>query len=350
MPERLRWGILGTGNIARQFSAGVNASKRGRLTAVASRSADSAAAFAKAHSVPRSYGSYARLLTDDDVDAVYVSLPNSLHHEWTVLALQAGKHVLCEKPLASNAAESEQMFDEAERAGRLLMEAFMYRCHGQTLAVLEAVRRGAIGQLKLIRTSFCYRTTRIAENIRFRPELAGGALMDVGCYCLSFSRLIAGAEPIEATAAGHLHASGVDDLVAGLLRFPGANGDRANPVLATFTCGMGVQADNTAYICGSEGYIEIPVPWKPPVSGATYTIAHSTPPKMDLAALQKPGTPIAPPRQTFTVDGGMDVFGVEADDFAASVLDGRPPRVSRQDTIGNMQLLDQLRRKIAQPE
>src|ERR1700722_11436165 len=117
MAERLRWGILGTGNIARQFSAGVNASKRGRLAAVASRSADSAAGFAKAHSVPRFYGSYGELLMDGDVDAVYVSLPNSLHHEWAVLALQAGKHVLCEKPLASNAAESEQMFDEAGRAG-----------------------------------------------------------------------------------------------------------------------------------------------------------------------------------------------------------------------------------------
>ena len=346
MAERLRWGILGTGNIARQFSAGVNASKRGRLAAVASRSADGAAAFAKAHAVPTFYGSYGELLTDGNVDAVYVSLPNSLHHEWTVLALQARKHVLCEKPLASNAAESEQMFDEAERAGRLVMEAFMYRCHPQTLAVVDAVRSGAIGHLKLIRTSFCYRTTRIAENIRFRSDLAGGALMDVGCYCLSFSRLIAGAEPIEAMAAGHVHASGVDDLAAGILRFPGTNGDRSDPVLATFTCGMGVQADNTAYVCGSEGYIEIPIPWKPPVSGATYTIAHSTPPKMDLDAMKKSGIPIAPPRQTFTVDAGMDVFGVEADDFAASVLDGRLPRVSRQDTIGNMQLLDQLRKTV----
>jgi predicted dehydrogenase len=227
------------------------------------------------------------------------------------------------------------------------MEAFMYRCHPQTLAVVQAVRRGAIGQLKLIRTSFCYRTTRLDDNIRFRPDLAGGALMDVGCYCLNFSRLIAGAEPIEATATGHVHSSGVDDRVAGTLRFPDPTGDRSDAVLATFTCGMDVQADNTAHICGSEGYIDVPVPWKPPVSGATYTIAHSTPPKMDLEAMIKSGIPIAPPRQTFTVDAGMDVFGIEADDFAASVLDGRPPRVSRQDTIGNMQLLDQLRRKVA---
>ena len=238
-----------------------------RLAAVASRSADGAAAFASAHpDRPRRTGRTRELLADDAVDAVYVSLPNSLHHEWTVLALQAGKHVLCEKPFASNAAQSEQMFDEAERAGRLVMEAFMYRCHPQTLAVVEAVRRGDIGRLKLIRTSFCYRTTRIAGNVRFDADLAGGALMDVGCYCLSFSRLLAGAEPVEAHATGHVHASGVDDLAAGFLRFPGAPGGRPRrrPVLATFTCGMGVQADNTAYVCGSEGYIEIPVPWKPP--------------------------------------------------------------------------------------
>jgi predicted dehydrogenase len=307
---------------------------------------DAASDFAGKHSIPRFYGSYAQLLADANVDAIYVSLPNSLHHEWTVLALQAGKHVLCEKPMAANAAESEQMFDEAERAGRLVMEAFMYRCHPQTLGVVEAVRNGAIGQLKLIRTSFCYRTTRVAENIRFRSDLAGGALMDVGCYCLSFSRLIAGAEPIDAAVTGHVHASGVDDLAAGLLRFPGANGNRAEPVVATFACGMGAQADNTAMVCGSEGYIEIPVPWKPPGSGATWVIARSTPPKMDLATMRQSAGPVVPPGQTFTADAGMDVFGVEADDFAASVLDGRPPRVTRQDTMGNMLLLDSLRKKI----
>jgi predicted dehydrogenase len=329
----------------------VRASQRGTLAAVASRSAESAAAFAAAHQVGKAYGAYAQLLEDDIVDAVYVSLPNSLHHEWTVLALQAGKHVLCEKPFASNAAQSEQMFDEAERANRLVMEAFMYRCHPQTLAVVEAVRRGEIGRLKLIRTSFCYRTSRVSGNVRFSADLAGGALMDVGCYCLSFSRLLAGAEPVDAFATGHVHPSGVDDLVAGVLRFPPPpGGEGTEGVVATFNCGMGVQADNTAYVCGSEGYIEIPVPWKPAAQGAQYTLAHSTPPRMDVAAQsahQASGAaPVAPPRKTFTVDAGADVFGVEADDFAASVLDGRPPRVTRQDTVGNMQLLDRLRRQI----
>ena len=244
------------------------------------------------------------------------------------------------------------MFDEAERAGRLVMEAFMYRCHPQTLAVVEAVRRGDIGRLKLIRTSFCYRTTRVAGNVRFDADLAGGALMDVGCYCLSFSRLLAGAEPAE--VARHRprppqRRRRPRSRRSPLPRRPRAAELAADGVLATFTCGMGVQADNTAYVCGTEGYIEIPVPWKPPARGAHYTLAHSTPPKMDLKAAgplpeRRPAPP--PPRQTLTVDAGGDVFGVEADDFAAAVLDGRPPRVSRQDTMGNMQLLDRFRRQI----
>jgi predicted dehydrogenase len=336
--DRLRWGILGTGNIARQFAAGVAASARGRLAAVASRAADKAAAFARTYQIPAAYGTYDDLLRDRDVDVVYVSLPNTLHHAWTIAALRAGKHVLCEKPFAATAAEAEEMFDVAQKAGRAVMEAFMYRCHPQTLGVLDAVRAGAIGQVKLIRTSFCYRTTRLADNVRFRPDLAGGALMDVGCYCLNFSRLMAGAEPTEARATGHVHETGVDDLVTGFLRF-------GPDTVATFGCGMGVQADNTAYVCGSEGYIEIPVPWKPPAAGARYTIAHSTPPRQD-AKDPKAAAPSPPPRRTVTVGVGGDVYGLEADDFAASIAEGRPPRVSREETLGNMRLLDELRRQV----
>ena len=341
MEHRLRWGILGTGNIARQFSTGVAASARGTLAAVGSRSREAAEAFARAHRIPAAHGRYEDLLLSRDVDAVYVSLPNSMHHEWTLAALRAGKHVLCEKPFAVTAAQAEEMFDAARTAGRVVMEAFMYRCHPQTDAVLEAVRGGAIGDLKLIRTSFCFRTTKVAENIRFRPDLAGGALMDVGCYCLSFSRLIAGAEPTFAEATGRLHPSGVDELCAGVLRFP-------NDLAATFACGTTVQADNAAYVCGSEGYIEVPVPWKPPAKGATYTVAHSTPPRMDVkGALDAKSAPTAPPRRTHTVDANAaDLYGMEADEFAAAVLDGRPPRVSREETLGNTRLLERLRRQI----
>jgi predicted dehydrogenase len=341
MDGRIRWGILGTGNIARQFAVGVAASRRGVLAAVGSRRRATAEGFATNFCVERVADTYDDLVGSSDVDAVYVSLPNHLHREWTVKALRAGKHVLCEKPFAVDAAESAEMFDAARRAGRLVMEAFMYRSHPQTLAVVAAVRAGEIGQLRLIRTSFCYRTTRVAENIRFKPEMAGGGLMDVGCYCISFSRLFAGlsggagGEPDEVHVAGHVHESGVDDLASGVMRFPGG-------VVASFTCGMTVQAENTAYLCGTEGYIEVPVPWKPPKDGGEFTIARQTPPKMDGGL-----PPGVKPRETRkVVSGGVDLYAYEADDFAAAVLDGTPLPVSEADTMGNMRVLDEMRARV----
>lgn len=336
MDDRLRWGILGTGNIARQFCAGVRASKRGSLAAVGSRTGTSAQSFADHFDIPTAHGTYEALVRDPSVDAVYVSLPNSLHHAWTVAALSAGKHVLCEKPIASNATQAREMFDAAKASGKLLVEAFMYRSHPLTTAVREAIARGEIGPVNLIRTSFCYRTWRIDDNIRFDPELAGGALMDIGCYCIDFSRLFAGQEPSSCSVVGRIHPRGVDDLVVATLSFP-------NGILAGFTCGMQTQADNTAYICGSEGYIEIPIPWKPPATDAQFTIARGTPPRMDQP---KNSPPAPPPRQTHTISAGMDLYGVEADDFAAAALDGTPPRLTAADSIGNMRILDEMRRQI----
>jgi predicted dehydrogenase len=261
-----------------------------------------------------------------------------MHHEWTIRSLRAGKHVLCEKPLATNAAQAEEMFDVAQREGRVLVEAFMYRSHPLTRAVLDAVRSGEIGELKLIRTSFCFRTTKVRDNIRFDAALAGGGLMDVGCYCLNFSRLFAGAEPAAAFAAGHLHESGVDDHACGVLHFPGG-------VTATFACGMSVQADNAAYLCGSEGYIEVPVPWKPPRENAAYSVVRATPPLMDGPA-RSAGAPSPPPRQPHHVTAAAELYALETEDFAAAVLDGAPPALDRQDTVGNMRLLDELRRQV----
>ena len=336
MTDRLRWGIIGTGNIARQFATGVAASRRGKITAVGSRQVASAEAFAQAFQVPHAFGSYQQVLGSSDVDVVYVSLPNSMHHEWTLAALSAGKHVLCEKPLARTEGEARQMFDAAQRSGTVLMEAFMYRSHPQMLAVIEAVRTGAIGSLKLIRTSFCYRTRRIADNIRFSRALAGGALMDVGCYCINFARTLAGAEPVRAEAVGHVHESGVDDFAAGTLQFP-------DGVVASFTCGMTVQADNTAYACGSEGFIEVAVPWKPGAANCGFAIVRGTPPRMDAVG---PAAPSAPPREPRVVSAPADPFAIEADDFAATVLDGQPPRVTPADSLGNMRVLDTLRRQL----
>lgn len=331
--KRLRWAILGTGNIAGQFAAGLAASERGSLAAVGSRRRESAEAFSKAVNVPCLLGDYAAALSAPEVDAVYISLPNNLHCEWTIRALRAGKHVLCEKPVAANAAQAADMFDAARSAGRLLVEAFMYRSHPQTRAVMETLRGGIVGDLRLIRTSFCFRTSKVQGNIRFDPVLAGGALMDIGCYCVSFSRLVAGAQPIAVHCASRLHSSNVDEMATGTMTFP-------NGVLATFNCGMTLQADNSAYICGTEGYIEIPVPWKPPVEGSRFSVVRQTPPLMDGNA-----RPAPPSRQTIEVPGGKNLYAYEIDEFAAAVTGETAPAVSEADTVGNMHVLDELRRQ-----
>jgi predicted dehydrogenase len=333
MHDRLRWGILGTGNIASQFADAMKSSRRGIISAAASRSIDSARRFAERYAILSAYGDYDALLVDPAVDAVYISLPNSLHYDWTIAALQAGKHVLCEKPFAMTAAQSAKMFAEADRAGRVLVEAFMHLSHPQTLAVLDRVKKGAIGELRLVRSSFCYRTRRIEGNIRFDRALGGGAMLDVGCYCTNLACVLAGAAPVDIHATARMHPSGVDEAAAGVLRFP-------TGLLASFTCGMTVQADNTAYLCGTEGYIEVPVPWKPPARGATYTIAHGIPPRQDATPGSKPQ---APPRETITVDADRQLYALEADDFAASVMDGAAPRVPRELTLNNMRTLDAIR-------
>jgi predicted dehydrogenase len=334
MAQTLQWGILGTGNIARQFCEGLATSRRTRLAAVGSRHQPSARAFATAHAIPAACASYDDVLADPSVDAVYVSLPNSLHHQWTIKALAAGKHVLCEKPLAATAAQAREMFDAARQAGRVLVEAFMYRAHPLIHSVLAAVRSGEIGPLRLVRTSFCYRTMRIDGNIRFDPLLAGGALMDIGCYCTSFALLLAGEAPQLACAAGRLHPAGVDELAAGTLTFPSG-------LISAFTCGMGLQADNTAYLCGTEGYIEIPIPWKPSRT-STYTVARGAPPKMDGGPRAQPH----PPRDTRTVQTDQDLYALEADDFAATILDNKPPLMTPDESLTNMRLLDDLRRQL----
>ena len=333
MTDWLGWGILGTGNIARQFAGGVAAARRSRVVNVGSRDPQRAAEFARTHAVARA-GDYESVLADGEVRAVYVSLPNNMHHEWTIKALRAGKHVLCEKPFATSLAEAREMFDVARREGLVLIEAFMYRAHPLTHSVIEAVASGAIGEVRLIRTSFCFKVSKWEGNIRFEPALHGGVLMDVGCYCVNFSRMFAGCEPSGIHVVHHRHESGVDDVVAGTLAFP-------NGVLASFTCGMSVHADNAASVCVSEGYVEIPVPWKPPRNGAAFTIARSTPPRMENPAAKSP-----PPRETRTIGDVGELYALEADAFAAAVLDGAAAFVTREDTLGNQRVMDELRRQV----
>ena len=249
---RVRWGILSTANINRHVIRGARASDRLELIAVASREQARADTYATEWGIERAYGTYEALLGDPDVEAVYISLPNSMHVEWSIRAIEAGKHVLCEKPFDRRPAEVDRAFAAAERHGRLLSEAFMYRHNPQTHRLAELVREGAIGELRLIRSAFSF-TVLDPRNIRLRPELEGGSLMDVGCYCVSGSRLLAG-EPSAAHGHAYVGPTGTDWAFAGTLRFP-------DDVLALFDCGTSLPLRDELEAIGTEGSAFLDDPW-----------------------------------------------------------------------------------------
>ena len=217
-----------------------------------SRSVARAEAYAREHGIPRAHGCYEELLADPEVEAVYVSLPNGMHVEWTLRALDAGKHVLCEKPLTPRAEEAERCFDAAERAGVVLSEAFMWRHHPQTRRLEDLLASGAIGEVRLLRASFSFPLDRAGDPL-VDPELEGGALMDVGCYCVSGIRLLAG-EPERVEGEAVAGESGVDLRFAGILRLPG-------DVLATFDCGFDLPGRHDLAVVGSEGTLLLGDPW-----------------------------------------------------------------------------------------
>jgi predicted dehydrogenase len=248
----VKWGILSTADINRKVIPGAHASDKVDLVAVASREQGRADAYAREWDIPRAYGSYEALLADSDIEAVYISLPNTLHAEWSIKALDAGKHVLCEKPFTRHSEEVEASFDAAERNGRLLSEAFMYRHNPQTAKLVELVRDGAIGELRLIRSAFSYGLYD-PENIRLRMDVEGGALMDVGCYNVSGSRLLGG-EPERVWGEAWYGPSGTDWVFNGTLRFPG-------DVLATFDCATALSERDELEAIGSEGSLFLDDPW-----------------------------------------------------------------------------------------
>jgi D-xylose 1-dehydrogenase (NADP+, D-xylono-1,5-lactone-forming) len=247
-----KWGIISTAHINRLVLAGARESDRVEMVGVASRDQARAEAYAREHGIERAYGSYEALLEDPEIDAVYISLPNSLHVEWSVRSLEAGKHVLCEKPLDRRPEEVERAFDAAERSGRILMEAFMYRHNPQTARLTKLVAEGAIGTLRSIRTAFSFSLDEV-ENVRLAADLDGGALMDVGCYCVSGSRLVAG-EPERVYGEQVVGESGVDVLFAGTMRFPG-------DVVAQFDCGFVLPDRDELEVVGSEGSLFLDDPW-----------------------------------------------------------------------------------------
>jgi predicted dehydrogenase len=258
MSRPVTWGILSTADINGKLIPGAHASAKLELVGVASRDTARAEAYAHEWEIPRAFGSYEALLADPEIEAVYISLPNTLHCEWSIRALEAGKHVLCEKPLSRHTADAEAAFATAERTGRLLSEAFMYRHNPQTLRLKELVDGGAIGELRLVRSTFSYALYDEA-NIRLRPELEGGGLMDVGSYCVNGSRLLAG-EPEQVYAQARFGSTGTDSVLTGSLRFPG-------DVLAIFDCGTALIDRDELEAVGSEGSLFVDDPWHCDVPG-----------------------------------------------------------------------------------
>lgn len=298
MNQRIRWGVLGTGDINRKVLRGARLSSDVDVVAVASRDAERAAAFASEHGIPRSFGTYEAMLDDPDVDAVYICLPNSLHHPWTMSALAAGKHVLCEKPYTRHPDEVRIAFDAAERAGLVLMEAFMWRHTPQTQRLLELLPR--IGRLQTIRATFSF-PLQNPDNIRLRYDLDGGSLMDVGCYCVSGSRLLAGEEPAAVYGTQVIGPSGVDLRFTGVLRFPGG-------VVAEFTSAFTTDHEGLEAI-GTEGTLRLPDPWHN-VQGRFYL--------NDEAIELDPGNP----------------YQDELENMGAAIRGDGEPRLGRQDTLG----------------
>ena len=247
-----KWGIISTAHINRLVLAGARESDRVDVLAVASRDQARAEEYAREWGIERAYGSYEAMLADPDVQAVYISLSNSLHVEWSIRSVEAGKHVLCEKPFDRRAGEVERAFDAAEAAGRLLSEAFMYRHNPQTRRLRELLEEGVVGNVRLVRSAFCFKLEQLG-NVRLAANLDGGALMDVGCYCVSGSRLVAG-EPETVYGQQVVGASGVDVLFAGAMRFPG-------DVVAQFDAGFVSPDRDELEIVGEEGSLFLDDPW-----------------------------------------------------------------------------------------
>ena len=308
----MRLGIVSTADINRKVIPGAHASDKVELVAVASREQLRAEEYAKAWEIERAYGSYEALLEDPDVDAVYISLPNTLHREWSVRSLEAGKHVICEKPFSRRPEDVEAAFDAAERAGRHLTEAFMYRHNPQTRKLAELVRDGAVGELRVVRTSFSY-SLYDADNIRLRTDVEGGSLMDVGCYCVSGSRLLAG-EPDSVFGQAYIGPSGTDWVFTGALRFPG-------DVHALFDCGTCLPERDELEAIGTEGSLFLDDPW------------HCYEPVIEVRR-----------------DGGVerielepvDSYRLELENLADAIAGDAPLLLGREDALGQARTIEAL--------
>jgi aryl-alcohol dehydrogenase-like predicted oxidoreductase/predicted dehydrogenase len=347
MNNTLFWGILGTGRIARRFAQELPQSETGKLLAVGSRTQAAADQFAKATGIARAYGSYEALLADPAVEAIYISLPNHLHATWAIRCAEAGKHILCEKPLTTNHPEAMTVIEAARSNDVFLMEAFMYRCHPQIAKLQELIRGSAIGQVRLIQASFGYNMGGYNDDIRLQNAFAGGGIMDVGCYPVSMVRLIAGAalgqpfaNPIIESDGyrnemalrtyGHIGAeSGVDEWATALLKFPG-------DLVAEIACGLQVRLENEVKVWGSTGHLVLRNPWLPDTD--RYKGAEGV-----GILLYQDGKAEA---QEIAVLSAKPLYAIEADTVAQHLADRQAPAMSWADSLGNMLTLDAWRREL----
>jgi xylose dehydrogenase (NAD/NADP) len=308
----VNWGIMSTAQINRLFIGGARQADDVHILAVASRDLARAQAYAQQWGIERAHGSYESLLADPDVEVVYISLPNSLHIEWTVKALQAGKHVLCEKPLSRRAHEVREAFDVAEREDRLLMEGFMYRHHPQTRRLAELIAQGAVGRVRMVRAAFSFVEDDPAD-VRLRSALQGGALMDVGCYCVSSARVVAG-EPHRVTAEQTLGGDGVDVAFAATMRF-------ADDVLAHFDAGLSLAPRDELEVVGDQGALFLDDPW------------HCREPLIELR--RESGV------ERIAVESA-DPYRLEAENMSAAIRGQAPPLLGREDGLGQAGALQAL--------
>ena len=314
MNGAVKWGFLSTANINDKLLPAAQASPDVDVVAVASRDQGRAEAYAGERGIERAYGTYEELLADPEVEAIYISLPNSMHVEWSIRGLEAGKHVLCEKPLSRHPEDAERAFDAADNAGRILMEAFMYRHNPQTKRLRELVEGGAIGRLRLVRAAFSFPLDD-ATNVRLNAELEGGGLMDVGCYCVSGSRLLAG-EPEEVFGRQVLSPSGVDELFTGILRFPG-------DVIAEIDCGLVMPVRDELEAIGEEGSIFLDDPW------------HCRKPVLELRG--EDGTERIELEPT-------DSYRLQLENMSAAIRGDAEPLLGREDALGQARAIEALYR------
>jgi predicted dehydrogenase len=324
MSRKIRWGILSTANIG--VKKVIPAMQRGQfcqVAAIASRNLDHARQAATALGIPTAYGSYEELLADPAIDAIYNPLPNQLHIPWTAKAAEAGKHVLCEKPLAMNTDEARTLLAVRQRTGVLIGEAFMIRSHPQWLRVRQLIDEGRIGTLRAVMALFSYFNVDPA-NIRNQPETGGGALYDIGCYCIQAARCAFGQEPTR--AIGHIDRDpqlGTDRLTSAILDFPAGH--------AVFTCSTQLVPYQRVHFLGTKGRIEIEIPFNAPPDRPTRIFIDDG---RDIF-----GAGIA--TETFPI---TDQYTLQGDDFSRAILEGTPVPVPLEEGIANMAVIDAVSR------